>query len=83
MQFNYPITVFLKDPKKQTEDMPLSLNLQGEAEVIVEIGENTEKRIEKHIYIITAENPGGYDWEFIKNNYTLPTIQLISDKVGR
>lgn len=73
MQFNYPITVFLKDPKKQTEYMPSSLKLQGEAEVIVEIEENignhTKKQIKKRIYIITAEEPGGYDLEFIQNNY--------------
>ncbi len=62
--FNYPLTVFLKDPTEQN-DLPLSLNLIGEAETTSNVGGQDEKSK----LILALENNQWYPIEFILNNY--------------
>lgn len=62
---NYPITVYLKDAKKRNDNLPLSLNLIGEADT----WQNIDGRIKESKVILSLEGMQWYAFEFIENNY--------------
>ncbi len=63
--YNYPQTVYLVDAKQQSDIMPLSLNLIGEANITRSVdGKKEESKV-----ILALENTQWYNIDFIKNNY--------------